>query len=291
VQLVNVVLIVALFLAVTPTNVKAQSLGQVFSYYHGDHLGSANVLTDQSGAVVQHLEYSAFGQQRFQDNTSAFAVDNRYTGQVFDDDTGLYYYNARYYDPGIGRFTQPDSIVPDGSPSQSLNRYTYVDNNPLNHTDPSGHGNFFSGLVRATFQSFSSPMGIISMLMMGPAVPQLSYTVGQGFGRQTGQDFSIGLNVAMAVVDDCSGGHRCGVRSWCGGWSPDDCHRLEDCCRGSGNYVGSAVVGVHRSLHGRRPESFQCFGLVRPGCRCRRKYRGICRATRSEGGSWSTSKQ
>jgi len=66
-------------------------------------------------------------------------VSRRYTGQVLDDATGLYYYNARYYDPVLGRFTQPDDIIPDIFNPQSYNRYSYVLNNPLRYTDPSGH--------------------------------------------------------------------------------------------------------------------------------------------------------
>jgi len=57
-----------------------------------------------------------------------------------DDNTGLYYYNARYYDPEIGRFISPDTIVPNPANPQSLNRYSYCLNNPLKYIDPSGHG-------------------------------------------------------------------------------------------------------------------------------------------------------
>ena len=56
------------------------------------------------------------------------------------DQTGLYFYNARYYDATIGRFISPDSIVPNPANPQSLNRYSYCLNNPLRYTDPSGHG-------------------------------------------------------------------------------------------------------------------------------------------------------
>ncbi|MBN1536942.1 MAG: RHS repeat-associated core domain-containing protein [Anaerolineales bacterium] len=49
----------------------------------------------------------------------------------------LYYYNARWYDPQLGRFAQADSIVPQGV--QGLDRYAYVNNNPVKYTDPSGH--------------------------------------------------------------------------------------------------------------------------------------------------------
>jgi RHS repeat-associated protein len=55
------------------------------------------------------------------------------------DNTGLYYYNARYYDPGIGRFISADTIVPNPANPQSLNRYSYCLNNPLKYTDPTGH--------------------------------------------------------------------------------------------------------------------------------------------------------
>jgi RHS repeat-associated protein len=110
----------------------------VFYYYHTDHLGSSNVLTDRSGNVVQHYGFATFGQMFYQQNTSAFPVSNRYTGQIADDETGLYYYGGRYYDPQLGRFIQPDPMVPDPTDSQSLNRYSYCGNNPLNEIDPTG---------------------------------------------------------------------------------------------------------------------------------------------------------
>jgi RHS repeat-associated protein len=57
---------------------------------------------------------------------------------VLDEDIGLYYYGARYYDPQLGRFIQPDSVIPDLFNPQSYNRYSYVLNNPLRYTDPNG---------------------------------------------------------------------------------------------------------------------------------------------------------
>lgn len=64
-------------------------------------------------------------------------TDKLFTGQILDD-TGLYYYGARYYDPTIGRFISPDPIVQSPSNPQTLNRYSYVLNNPLKYIDPSG---------------------------------------------------------------------------------------------------------------------------------------------------------
>ena len=63
----------------------------------------------------------------------------RIPGQRCDHAVGLYFYNARYDDPALGRFIQPDAIVPDPGDPQSLNRYSYVGNNPLRYVDPSGH--------------------------------------------------------------------------------------------------------------------------------------------------------
>ena len=131
--------LISAFLAGSIGNVEAATYNPVFYYYHTDHLGSSNVLTDRSGNVVQHYEYGTFGQTTYQNNTSAFPVSNRYTGQIADDETGLLYYGGRYYDPQLGRFIQPDPTVPDPTDSQSLNRYSYCRNNPLNATDPSGY--------------------------------------------------------------------------------------------------------------------------------------------------------
>ncbi len=64
---------------------------------------------------------------------------NLYTWTEWDDETGFYYYGARYYDPQLGRFLQPDSIIPDPNDPQSYNRYSYVLNNPLFYTDPTGN--------------------------------------------------------------------------------------------------------------------------------------------------------
>ena len=65
-------------------------------------------------------------------------VAYKYTGKERDDSTDLYFYEARYYDAALGRFISADTIVPDPNNPQYLNRYTYVLNNPLRYTDPSG---------------------------------------------------------------------------------------------------------------------------------------------------------
>ena len=66
-------------------------------------------------------------------------TDRRFTGQRREIGLGLYDYNARFYDPLLGRFLSADSLVPSPTNPQTLNRYAYTLNNPLKHTDPTGH--------------------------------------------------------------------------------------------------------------------------------------------------------
>jgi RHS repeat-associated protein len=95
-------------------------------------------VVDANGDEVGHVIYDAYGQ--IVENTITLTLTDRlYTDQVFDASTGLYYYNARYYDPLTGQFTQPDSIVPDPLNPAAWNRFSYVYGNPTNYVDPTGH--------------------------------------------------------------------------------------------------------------------------------------------------------
>lgn len=66
-------------------------------------------------------------------------TDRQFTGQRRESGLGLYDYNARFYDPLLGRFIQADTIVPDHRNPQLLNRYSYAGNNPIRYNDPDGH--------------------------------------------------------------------------------------------------------------------------------------------------------
>ncbi len=121
-----------------------------FVFYHGDHLGSAQLITEgntkgkhagityKRGDVIQRFEYAAYGRESFALNPN-LSWDPAFTGQQYDIETGLYYYRARYYNPILGRFIQPDTVVQNPLDPQSWNRYAYVKNNPLKYTDPTGH--------------------------------------------------------------------------------------------------------------------------------------------------------
>ena len=126
-----------------------------------DALGSVKVVTDRYGAVLEQNTYKAYGKLDYGSLGFIYSSD-RYTGQTYVRGTtsvyggsGLYWYNSRFYDPEIGRFVQPDTIVPSLDDPQTLNRYTYVLNNPFRYNDPSGHlawefhsgfGGYYSGM-------------------------------------------------------------------------------------------------------------------------------------------------
>ncbi len=109
-------------------------------FLHSDHLGSASLTTNASGTAIARQLYDAWGNIRIGASTGKMPTDIGYTGQRLDASTGgLMFYNARYYAPYLNRWLSPDTIVPDFSNPQSLNRYSYVQNNPLKYIDPSGH--------------------------------------------------------------------------------------------------------------------------------------------------------
>ena len=113
------------------------SRGGATFYYLFDGLGSVTSLTDVNGDIVASYKYDAFGKILAE---TGEAVENPYkfTGREQDEETGLYFYRARYYDATVGRFLSKDSLISEMRVTGNL--YNYVDNNPVNLIDPSGHG-------------------------------------------------------------------------------------------------------------------------------------------------------
>jgi RHS repeat-associated protein len=113
--------------------VRENALGEK-RWHLANHLGTVKDLVDDAGAVESHMTYDSFGSAVDETNPSA-ELRFRYTGREFDTETGLYYYRARYYDAGIGRFLSEDPI---GFQAGNANFYAYVDNEPIGSRDPTG---------------------------------------------------------------------------------------------------------------------------------------------------------
>jgi RHS repeat-associated protein len=105
-----------------------------------DHLGSTSVVADEDGSLVSQVKYTAFGEVRAV--SGEVPTDYKYTGQLEQAEIGLYYYVARWYDPYLGQWVQPDSIAPKPNNPIAWGRYTYVLQNPLKYNDPFGHYEF-----------------------------------------------------------------------------------------------------------------------------------------------------
>jgi RHS repeat-associated protein len=108
-------------------------------FYHDNHVGSASVVTDATGAETSRITYLPYGEIDHAMSPGSGNLAHKFTGQEHDPETGLYYYGARHYSPELGVFTASDTIVPDPEKSQALNRYMYVYGNPVKFTDPTGH--------------------------------------------------------------------------------------------------------------------------------------------------------
>ncbi|MGB0757464.1 MAG: FG-GAP-like repeat-containing protein [Patescibacteria group bacterium] len=128
-------------------------------YIHTDHLGGSSVMTDSSGTIVGEHDYYPFGDLRINEQYTDFDEQRKFTGHMYDSDTGLTYMNARYYPGATGRFLSQDPAVivlnRDLSNPQTLNSYSYVLNNPLYFVDPTGttEREFWSGFVQGGAQT------------------------------------------------------------------------------------------------------------------------------------------
>jgi RHS repeat-associated protein len=125
----------------TPTETKRYYLGDLLvainvggttSYLHQDYLHST-----VSSSSATKVEYTPYGLLRTSSGT--LPTDRQFQGQQNQSSVGLYHMGARWYDPTIGLWTQPDTVVPNPMDPLSLNRYSFVEGNPLRFTDPTGH--------------------------------------------------------------------------------------------------------------------------------------------------------
>jgi RHS repeat-associated protein len=113
------------------------SLGNSY-YIQSDALGTTRTITKSNGTVCYDADFTPYGQEIQHTNNCPSTYNYKFTGYERDTETGLDYAFARYYSSRLARFMSADPLEGSSGDPQSLNRYTYVGNSPLNSVDPSG---------------------------------------------------------------------------------------------------------------------------------------------------------
>jgi len=112
--------------------------GEYYSLYNGH--GDVVQIVDRNGKIVNNYKYDEWG--NILESNENISNPFKYAGEIFDEETGLYYLRARYYDPALGRFINEDTYEGQVTNPLSLNLYSYCYNNPLIYKDSSGNKPF-----------------------------------------------------------------------------------------------------------------------------------------------------
>jgi RHS repeat-associated protein len=206
-------------------------------YIYTDHLGSVDLITDANGEVqgqfskVSHaMSFDAWGARRniaqWSDQAFAFSLSNLtvtgftqpitrrgFTGHEMVDDMGIIHMNGRIYDPKLGRFLQADPFIQAATNTQSFNRYSYLLNNPLNATDPSGFflkklhdfgKNLGRSIIRGASKIFGadvvSIVGNVLSAFCGPAAPLCAAQWNYDFARAMGASSNMAFKSAASAL-------------------------------------------------------------------------------------------
>ena len=104
-------------------------------YYHPDHLGSSSYITNLDGEVSQHIEYVPFGEVFIEERNNTWNTPYLFNAKEFDEETGMYYYGARYYEPRLSLWMSCDPLQ---ERKAGFTTYAYCENNPVKLFDPDG---------------------------------------------------------------------------------------------------------------------------------------------------------
>lgn len=166
-----------------------------------DQISSTTVTADANGNFLTETKYTAFGEIRSVNGETV--TDKLYTGQQQETELGLDYYVARFYDPQIAHFVQPDSIIPEAGSSKGYDRYLYANSNPVNRTDPSGHFAPLVGAAVGAIVGFSVDILIQTVPQMMNGTSPLDVNINwaeAGGAAVAGLASGLTLGVAAALV-------------------------------------------------------------------------------------------
>ena len=171
-------------------------------YLHNNVLGSTVAITNSGGQQLQEFMWGPFGELEY--NGGAHVTDEiNFTGKIYNEETGLMYFGARFYDPQLGRFITEDPADPDLSKAYSLNRYTYAWNNPMLWVDPDGRwpwdniGDFFKTVAAVAIAVIAAPVVIGAVMAAAPGVASVAGSVAGAVG-------AVGNAVVTTVATNAS---------------------------------------------------------------------------------------
>ena len=125
-------------------------------FYHPDHLGSSSFITNLEGEVVQHIEYVPFGEVFIEERNSVWNTPYLFNAKEFDEETGMYYYGARYYEPRLSLWM---STAPMEEKYPDYSTYIYAAQNPIAYSDPTGME--IRGVTKSDAEEFKSDVHLI----------------------------------------------------------------------------------------------------------------------------------
>ena len=182
-------------------------------FYHSDHLGSSSFITNLDGEVVQHIEYVPFGEVFIEERNNVWNTPYLFNAKELDEETGMYYYGARYYEPRLSLWISTDPMQ---EKTPGCTSYAYCSNKPIIATDPDGNWAFLIPLVKgvvggvidisaqisvgmANDMTFSEAFDNVDWTSVGAATV-LSATLSPGMS--TGATVAVGTVIAAdAAVD------------------------------------------------------------------------------------------
>ncbi|MBN2715912.1 MAG: hypothetical protein JXX14_08650 [Deltaproteobacteria bacterium] len=220
---------------------RLQGYKEKLMFFTPDHLGSTIMVTDETGGVIKKSLYDPFGNPVYDRSFGDNADENErwFTNQIFDKELGLYYFNARYYDPETGVFISPDPAM-DG-----LNHYAYANGNPLLFSDPSGNGAALAFLIAPAIGfAIGATGGALSAVLAGGDASAIarSALIGGIAGALSSVDpVLIGINpVFLGAVTSGFGNYA--IQVW--GMKRDKIDPVSIAISVIAGSVGSAVGGA-----------------------------------------------
>jgi len=168
-----------------------QISGSTAYFFHRDQIGSTRTLTDAQGNVVASFAFDAYGNMTSQ--SGSVSTPFLFAGQYRDPESGLYYLQARYYDPATGQFTSRDPKV-----ESTWDPYSYVGGNPINATDPSGQCDGIGGELMSDLSLGTSCGGFGGGGGGGPDIGGIIGNFLAGLGTLGIPDFSEGQGATLA---------------------------------------------------------------------------------------------